>query len=382
MNTGAATTLQQGIASVTVLPGAHAHRGESDWGPEIILPDGVKERLKNQADPHAAPSRAAAQSSDSHRKVSSSSPVPPGTGQDDPRAPGLAFEVAHELSADSAGTRPSSRSTRTRFRARCSARVTRGDAPAHWRLIPEYAQRRSTTMVLIDEVEAFAVRRSAASFETNPADLHRATDAVLMGMDQVAREWPGVFFIATTNFIEAIDEAMLSRADLILPFRLATSDVAGRIVTRSLKALAAAWPPLLELAKNEREIGKMAEALAGWDGRRLTKLPLVALARRSETVIDPGKMTFEDLWGAPEGVEPRALCQTDGTRRHGDSRLGRGQNGRGSSPSCPRRRSCPRTWSNRHYRYSCRAQKACEPKIKSTRVAVHLTSVVLPSRPS
>jgi pachytene checkpoint protein 2 len=35
--------------------------------------------------------------------------------------------------------------------------------------------------VLIDEVESFAVRRSLASFETNPVDVQRATDAVLAG---------------------------------------------------------------------------------------------------------------------------------------------------------------------------------------------------------
>ena len=35
--------------------------------------------------------------------------------------------------------------------------------------------------MLIDEVESFAVRRSLASFETNPVDVQRATDAVLAG---------------------------------------------------------------------------------------------------------------------------------------------------------------------------------------------------------
>ena len=42
--------------------------------------------------------------------------------------------------------------------------------------------------MLIDEVESFAVRRSLASFETNPVDVQRATDAVLAGL-RAAPAW-------------------------------------------------------------------------------------------------------------------------------------------------------------------------------------------------
>jgi AAA+ superfamily predicted ATPase len=78
--------------------------------------------------------------------------------------------------------------------------------------IPEVAARRPFTVVLIDEVESFAVSRSAASFEANPVDVHRATDAVLLGIDEIARKLPSVLFVTTTNFIEAVDAAFLSRA--------------------------------------------------------------------------------------------------------------------------------------------------------------------------
>ena len=46
------------------------------------------------------------------------------------------------------------------------------------------------TVVLVDEVESFAVRRTTASFETNPVDVHRATDAVLAGVDEIAESLP------------------------------------------------------------------------------------------------------------------------------------------------------------------------------------------------
>ena len=49
--------------------------------------------------------------------------------------------------------------------------------------IPELAARRPHTVVLVDEVESFAVRRTSASFETNPVDVHRATDAVMLGIE-------------------------------------------------------------------------------------------------------------------------------------------------------------------------------------------------------
>src|SRR6478609_10247977 len=86
--------------------------------------------------------------------------------------------------------------------------------------IPELAARRPHTIVLVDEVESFAVRRSSASFGANPVDVHRATDALLAGIDAVAADLPRVLFLATTNFADAVDEAFLSRADLVLKLSL------------------------------------------------------------------------------------------------------------------------------------------------------------------
>src|SRR4029078_6053557 len=52
--------------------------------------------------------------------------------------------------------------------------------------IPELAARRPHTIVLVDEVESFAVRRSAASFGANPVEVHRATEALMERVDGVA----------------------------------------------------------------------------------------------------------------------------------------------------------------------------------------------------
>ncbi|HTJ24827.1 MAG TPA: AAA family ATPase [Candidatus Limnocylindria bacterium] len=298
--TNGAAVLPQGIARVDVLPGPHTHDGESDWD-RIVLPDGVKDRLKNQAILtllHREQLRALGLGPQGLIVFAG----PPGTGKTT-LARGLAFEVAHEL-AQERGTTTFIELDPHALPSEMLGESQRAVTRLLTKTIPEYAQRRATTIVLIDEVEAFAVRRSAASFETNPVDLHRATDAVLMGLDQIAARCPGTLFIATTNFIAAIDEAMLSRADLILPFHLATAEVAAQILGRSLRALAAAWPGLRAMATDGAEIARLAHALAGWDGRRVTKLPLVALARRGETVHDPNRLTFDDLWAACEELRP------------------------------------------------------------------------------
>jgi AAA+ superfamily predicted ATPase len=159
--------------------------------------------------------------------------------------------------------------------------------------IPEIAARRPHTVVLIDEVESFAVRRSTASFETNPVDVHRATDAVMLGVDEIARKLPAVLFVTTTNFIDAIDDAFLSRADLVM--HLPNADTIANILQHSLEELAVQWPALRPLAADGARIHELAALCDGWNGRQVRKLVLAALAQRLELAKDPALLTFEDL---------------------------------------------------------------------------------------
>jgi AAA+ superfamily predicted ATPase len=172
--------------------------------------------------------------------------------------------------------------------------------------IPEIAARRPFTVVLIDEVESFAVRRSTASFEANPVDVHRATDAVLLGVDEIAKKLPSVLFVTTTNFIQAVDEAFLSRADLVMQFALPDRATIREILASSLTELAVQFPALAALPGDEALLAELAALCEGWDGRRVRKLVLAALAQRLEVARDPAKLDREDLLGAARkkgGVE-------------------------------------------------------------------------------
>jgi len=161
--------------------------------------------------------------------------------------------------------------------------------------IPEIAARRPHTVVLIDEVESFAVRRTSASFETNPVDVHRATDAVMLGIDEIAKSLPAVLFVTTTNFIDAIDDAFLSRADLVMHFALPNQETIANILQHSLAELAVQWPTLQPLAASSAEISAVAALCEGWNGRQVRKLVLAALAQRLEVAQNPAALRFDDL---------------------------------------------------------------------------------------
>lgn len=164
--------------------------------------------------------------------------------------------------------------------------------------LPELGARRPHMIVLIDEVESLAVRRSSASFETNPVDVHRATDAVLAGLDTLRAQSPHTVLVATTNFVDAVDEAVLSRADLVLTTSLPDTETIERIVRSSLVELAGQWQEVIPLAEDVSLHAKVAERLLGLDGRRARKTVLAALASRPETALDPGQLTADDLLNA------------------------------------------------------------------------------------
>lgn len=286
------TALPQGVLSVHALPADH-HDGPWD---HILVPPATKERLLSTAlltMRHGR--RLASLPGLPHGLIVLAGP--PGTGKTT-LARGLAQAAARALAPHGATTyvEVDPHAFPSEMLGESQRAVTRLMTDT----VPELAARRPHTVVLVDEVESLAVRRSAASFEANPVDVHRATDALLAGIDAIARDYPGVLFVTTTNFPQAIDEAFLSRADLVLHVPLPDEDTIAAILRSSLRELAAIWPSVRPLAEDEGLHAKLAARCGGWDGRRVRKLILAALAQRMDVALDPGLLTTDDLMSAVE----------------------------------------------------------------------------------
>ena len=167
--------------------------------------------------------------------------------------------------------------------------------------VPSLGDDGMPTVVLLDEVESMAVARSEASLAANPADVHRATDAVLAAFDSNTVNFPNLVFVVTSNFVRTLDDAFLSRVDVHIEVPIPDSAGIVAILKHALQAMAPAFASLGQLACDSGLAG-VAERLAGADGRRVRKTITEAMLGRQETVLDPGLTTIDDLIAAASRV--------------------------------------------------------------------------------
>jgi pachytene checkpoint protein 2 len=152
------------------------------------------------------------------------------------------------------------------------------------------------TIVLLDEVETLAADRAKLSLEANPVDVG-ATDAVLVQLDALAEYHPQLLFVATSNFPQAVDEAFMSRCDLIVEVPLPNREACARILKECLGGLGQIYPAIGRLASSS-QIAECAAACVGLDGRAIRKMVANAIASDQQTAMNPERVTMVALLAA------------------------------------------------------------------------------------
>jgi pachytene checkpoint protein 2 len=155
------------------------------------------------------------------------------------------------------------------------------------------------TVLLLDEVETLAFSRSEASTETNPVDVHKGTDAILAGIDGVARDCPTLITVATTNFSSTVDTAFISRADCVIAFQLPEPDAIESMLRDTIRALLdrSTEPDRSPLSKalEDAKLAKAAEHLYGLDGRQVRKFVIDVCASESDLALAPERLGIDTI---------------------------------------------------------------------------------------
>lgn len=152
------------------------------------------------------------------------------------------------------------------------------------------AASRGPVVVLIDELEALAFERRKLLNSSDPSDLTRGVDTLLRELDDL-RARPQLLVIGTTNFPEAVDQAVLDRSDLPqLRFPLPEVETRAAILADTF---AAYQPHGLVLGPGAAE--ELAGMCEGISGRQLRKSVWLAQVMRGRTLE---QLTLSDLGAA------------------------------------------------------------------------------------
>lgn len=157
------------------------------------------------------------------------------------------------------------------------------------RTVPNFAIDGGPVVVLLDEIENLAVERQAVSMQANPIDVHRATNAVLTGLDSLAERFQNLLLVCTTNFPIGVDSALVSRLDLTVEVPPPDRRLARRILVDTLRSLRP------DAEDDSPELEKVLDLADGLDARRLRKLVIEGVIARRDLVMAPETVTWGDL---------------------------------------------------------------------------------------
>jgi SpoVK/Ycf46/Vps4 family AAA+-type ATPase len=162
------------------------------------------------------------------------------------------------------------------------------------------------TIVLLDEVETIVADRSKLSLEANPVDVHRATDAALVQLDELAEQHRDLLVLATSNFPQAIDGAFKSRCDLVVTVPLPNQTACCAILKHTIEGMASEFKGLKQLLR-DGNLAKAAQACVGLDGRAVRKVVAIACTLDKQVALDPSRLTGEALCRAAEQARKERL---------------------------------------------------------------------------
>ena len=140
--------------------------------------------------------------------------------------------------------------------------------------------------VLIDEIESLTAARRGAMNGNEPSDLVRVVNAVLTQIDQLKRR-PNVLLMATSNLIDAIDNAFIDRADIKIHVKLPSSTASYHVLQSTVDELIRVSllekTSLVHLQKSSLMSMSRRAVEGGLSCRTLRKLAFLAYSNMSES---------------------------------------------------------------------------------------------------